>query len=73
MITECAFEFILFIYNLFNDAFSSTDYILSNERMTVNNELERMWKEAVVAQFKVLSQHLLGGGTEENHKKLQSG
>jgi hypothetical protein len=27
----------------------------------VNNELERVWKEAVVAQFKVLSQHLTGG------------
>jgi hypothetical protein len=36
----------LFIYSLFNDAFSIwTIY----ERMTVSNELERMWKEAVVA------------------------
>jgi hypothetical protein len=26
----------------------------------VNNELERMWKEAVVAQFKALSWHLHG-------------
>jgi hypothetical protein len=41
-------------------------------RMTVNNELERMWKEAVMAKFKVLSQHL-PGRTEENHKKPQSG
>jgi hypothetical protein len=37
----------------------------------INNELERMWKEAIVAKFKVLSRHL-PGGTEENHKK-QSG
>jgi hypothetical protein len=36
--------------------------------MTVSNELERMWKEAVVV--KVLSQHL-PGGTEENHEKPQ--
>jgi hypothetical protein len=42
---------ILFIYSLFNDAFSSSDYTASNERMRmiVNNELERMWKEAVLA------------------------
>jgi hypothetical protein len=33
----------------------------------MNSELERMWKEAAVALFKVLSQHLLGG-TEENHE-----
>jgi hypothetical protein len=41
----------LFIYSLFNDAFSVSDYTVSNERMRmiVNNELERMWKEAVMA------------------------
>jgi hypothetical protein len=39
----------LFIYSLFNDNFSISDYIASNEKMIVNNELERMWKEAVVA------------------------
>jgi hypothetical protein len=39
----------LFIYSLFNDTFSSSAYIASNERMIVNNELERMWKETVVA------------------------
>jgi hypothetical protein len=41
----------LFIYSLFNDAFSISNYTASNERMRmiVNNELERMWKEAVVA------------------------
>ena len=31
-----------------------------------------MWKEAVVAYFKVLHK-LLCGGTEENHKIFQSG
>jgi hypothetical protein len=39
----------LFIYSLFKNAFSSSDYIASNERIMVNNELERMWKEAVIA------------------------
>jgi hypothetical protein len=34
-------------YDLFNDAVSSTDYIALNNRM--NNELERTWKEAVMA------------------------
>jgi hypothetical protein len=33
----------------------------------MNDGLERMWKEAVVAYFKVLSRHL-PGGTEESHE-----
>jgi hypothetical protein len=32
------------------------------------NELEMIWKETVVAHFKILSWHL-PGGTDENHKK----
>jgi hypothetical protein len=39
----------LFIYGLFNDAISSSDYIASNNRMVLNNELEWIWKEAAVA------------------------
>jgi hypothetical protein len=35
----------------------------------VNDELERMWKEAVVFKFKVLSWYL--SRTEENHKTSQ--
>jgi hypothetical protein len=38
----------------------------------MNNESQKIWKEAVVDYFKVLSWHL-PGGTEENHKKSQSG
>jgi hypothetical protein len=38
----------------------------------VNNELDRMWKEAVVASFNALPHHLFGG-TEENYQKPQSG
>jgi hypothetical protein len=59
----------IFIYSLFNDAFIISDYIVSNERMIVNNELERMWKEAAVALFKELSRHLTGR-TEETHENL---
>jgi hypothetical protein len=35
----------------------------------VSNELERMWKEAVMASFKVLSRHF-PGGTAETTKNL---
>jgi hypothetical protein len=34
----------------------------------MNNHLERIWKEVVMAYLKVLSWHL-PGGTEENHEK----
>jgi hypothetical protein len=36
-------------------------------RLLMDNALERTWKEAVVAYFKVLSRHL-PGGTEKTHK-----
>jgi hypothetical protein len=39
------------VYSLFNNAFSISDYIVSNERMRVNNELERMWKEGTIPAF----------------------
>jgi hypothetical protein len=35
----------------------------------MNNEFERIWNEAIVAEFKELSQYL-PGGTEECHEKL---
>lgn len=38
-------------------------YTQSKGRMTVNYELERMWKEVTVPYFKILSQ---SGGTKEN-------
>jgi hypothetical protein len=37
----------------------------------MDNELEGMWKEAVVALLKVLFRHL-PGGTEENYDKPQA-
>lgn len=33
------------------------NYIVSDEWMRVNTELERMWKRAIAVQLKVLSQH----------------
>jgi hypothetical protein len=37
------------VCSLFKDAFINSDYIASNEGMAVNNELERVWKEVVLA------------------------
>jgi hypothetical protein len=38
----------------------------------MNNKFRRIWKEAVVAQFKLLPLNL-SGGTDENHEIHQSG
>jgi hypothetical protein len=40
--------------------------------MTVNNELENMWKVMTVAKFKALPRNL-PGGNEENCERIQSG
>jgi hypothetical protein len=45
---------------------------MSNDRMIVNNDFRRMWKEAPVALPEVLLQHLLSE-SEENNDKSQSG
>jgi hypothetical protein len=37
------------IYDLYNDAVNSSDYIVFNDRMFSDNVVERMRKEAVVA------------------------
>ena len=59
----------LFICSVFNDA-SNLEYIASNYWARVDNVLVRMQKKAVMANFKVLSQHLRRV-IEENHKNLQ--
>jgi hypothetical protein len=41
-------------------------YISMNDLVIMKNELEGMWKEAIVAQYKVPSRYLRGV-TEENH------
>jgi hypothetical protein len=38
-------------------------------RLLINNELERVWKEAVLALLQVLPQHL-PGGTDKTTKTL---
>jgi hypothetical protein len=43
-------------------------YVASNGMVTVNDELERMWKKVIMACFMVLSQNL-PGGIEENCDK----
>jgi hypothetical protein len=40
---------------LFNDDFSSWNYIASNGKRSVNDEFQRLWKEAVVASFELVS------------------
>lgn len=57
----CQFKY--FICGLF-DTVSNPDYVALNIRMI--NEMERMWKEVIMACFKELSQHL-PERTEENH------
>jgi hypothetical protein len=64
------YKIYLFVCGLFNNAVSSSDYIASNNMMV--NELERIWKEAVMVYFKLLSWHLRGG-TEENNENPKSG
>jgi hypothetical protein len=52
-----------------HDAVSSSDSMASNNRMTNEQRTLTMWKEAIVAQSTVLSQHL-PGGIEENRETL---
>jgi hypothetical protein len=58
--TDPNFADTLFIYGLFDDALSNRGYTALNGKMLWDNELERMWKEAVVASFGTLP-HLPGG------------
>jgi hypothetical protein len=56
------------VYGLFNDAVSSTDYKLPDDRM-----INESWiGKDMEGRGRDLSRHLLGGG-EENHEKPQSG
>jgi hypothetical protein len=47
-----------------------TQIIVSNSWMILNNELENMWEEAVVAKFTALFRHL-PGRIQENHEEPQ--
>jgi hypothetical protein len=59
------FSTSFFPCSFFNDGDRNSGRIASFDWKTVNKELERMWKEAVTALFKVLQRHL-SGGTEES-------
>jgi hypothetical protein len=59
-------EIKLSIYVLFNYAFSRSEYITSNVRIT--NELESKRKEAAVAWFKILHRHFPVESKENNQK-----
>jgi hypothetical protein len=50
---------LLFIQDLLNNIVSNSDYIALNGRI-LNNILDRMWEEAVMAQSEILSWHLAG-------------
>jgi hypothetical protein len=41
----------LFMCILFNDAASNPEYMMSNSWMTVTNELEGTWNEAILSKF----------------------
>jgi hypothetical protein len=45
---------MLHICSLFNNAISNSDYTVLNGQTLVNNEMEVMWKEVVMATLKVL-------------------
>jgi hypothetical protein len=42
----------LFICGVFYDAVSISDSITSNDKIMVNNEFEKIWKEAVMAKLR---------------------
>jgi hypothetical protein len=42
------FIYLYFICGVFNDAFSSSDCVTSNDTVIVNTEWEGKWKESVV-------------------------
>lgn len=56
-----------FVYSSWH--ISNLDYKVLNDYMLVHNEMERIWKKAVIVLFKVLSQDL-PGWAEENHRNL---
>jgi hypothetical protein len=44
---------VLFVYSVFNENISNSDYVASNECVIVNIEFGRDVKEALVAQFEL--------------------
>jgi hypothetical protein len=65
-IYECLFIYLVSIYASFNDALNIPENIASYDRTIKNNELGMIWKEAVAAEFMVMSGRL-PEGTDEDH------
>jgi hypothetical protein len=61
------FDLFLFHYGLCNDAVNHRGQTVTNDWMKVNGEFKRIWKEVVVAKFKVVSWHSRGE-TQETTK-----
>jgi hypothetical protein len=61
----------MFIYLLFtNVTVSNSKYIVLNNWMLVNNELEKLYQEALVTYLKVVTQHCCGGTEESNEDSV---
>jgi hypothetical protein len=58
---------VIFVCGFFNDADSSEDYTVSNDKL-MNNSLERIRKEEIVDGFKALSRHF----TERTEKSRKN-
>jgi hypothetical protein len=46
-----SYDIFLLLSSLFNDAFGDLGYTESDDWIIMNNELESMWKEEVIAKF----------------------
>jgi hypothetical protein len=57
------FILLLFVYGLFHSAVRSSNNIVPIIGLSVNNELDRMWKKVVMALFEVLPQNLQGSSS----------
>jgi hypothetical protein len=69
---SCLFCYLIiltaFTYALLYNTDRISNHIELNDRMT--NELERIWKEVIIAQLKVLYQQLPGQNEGNNKKPL---
>lgn len=61
----------MFTCSLFSDAVSGIYYTASNDGI-MNYELIKIWREVVVAYFKVLTSHSPRGAEETNEKLNQN-
>jgi hypothetical protein len=57
--------------HLFRFLFKDSCFTHVKQERLINNELQTVWKEAILTEYKMLLHHL-PGGTEEKHEKPQS-